>query len=116
MNTQIALDPELDLSAEQFAAAWNHSPYSAQYGPAHTQPPTAEIFSPEIAVALITIAVSVPATILTSFITEYLKAKYIPKDKPTPPPPLPAPTIIINQIILPNDQPLFIISPEQKTA
>ncbi|MBK9054619.1 MAG: hypothetical protein IPL78_28045 [Chloroflexi bacterium] len=112
MKSHIALDPQLDVSAEQFAAAWNHSPYASQYGPAHLETPTAETFSTELAVALITIAVSIPVTILTNFTVELLKAKYLPPDKPAPPPP---PTIIINQTTNNHYEPLLIISPEQKT-
>jgi hypothetical protein len=112
MKSHITLDPQLDMSAEQFAAAWNHSPYASQYGPAHLQTPTAETFSTELAVALITIAVSIPVTILTDFTVELLKAKYLPPDKPASPPPH---TIIINQITINHNEPLFIISPEEKT-
>jgi len=111
MKSHIALDAQLDVSAEQFAAAWNLSPYASQYGPAHLETPTAETFDPDLAVALITIAISIPVTILTSFTVELLKAKYIPQDKPALPP-LPAPTIIINQTIINHHEPLFIISPE----
>ncbi len=114
MKSHIALDPQLDVSAEQFAAAWNHSPYASQYGPAHLETSTAETFSTELAVALITIAVSIPVTILTNFTVELLKAKYLPPDKPAPPP-LPGPTIIINQTTINHNELLFIISPEQKT-
>ena len=112
MKSHITLDPQLDVSAEQFAAAWNHSPYASQYGLAHLETPTAETFSTELAVALITIAVSIPVTILTNFTVELLKAKYLPPDKPNPSPP---PTIIINQTTINHNEPLFIISPEQKT-
>lgn len=82
MSTQITLDPELEMSAEQFAAAWNLSPYASQYGPAHTQPQPLETYgSPELTLVLIAAAASIPTTLFINFCTELLKEYLFLKKK-----------------------------------
>lgn len=105
MSTQIALDPELELSAEQFAAAWNLSPYASQYGPAHTQPQPLETYgSPELMVVLIGAAASIPTTIFITLCTELLKEHLFLKKK----------KVTVTTIADATGQTLYTITSEEK--
>ena len=105
MSTQLTLDPQLEMSAEQFAAAWNHSPYARQYGPAHTQPQPLETYgSPELTLVLIAAAASIPANIFINLCTELLKEYLMRKKK----------KITVTTIADPDGQTLYTITTEEK--
>lgn len=100
MQYHVALDPELELSASEFVTAWNASQHAAE-APASLAEASRESFlSPEITVALISAAVSVPTTIIATFISDYLKKKFIEKE---------APKVTVTTIYTPDGQPVWII-------
>jgi hypothetical protein len=100
MQYRIALDPQLGLSAAEFADAWNASQY-AEDAPAVVDEVSRESFlSPEITVALITAAISIPTTVIANFVSEYLKKKFIEKN---------APKVTVTTISTPDRQPVWII-------
>ena len=100
MQYRVALDPHLEVSAAEFAAAWNASQYAAK-APATVSDVSGETFlSPEITVALITAAVSIPATVMATFVSEYLKKKFIDKDTPK---------VTVTTIETPEGEPVWII-------
>ena len=100
MPTRIALDPQLDVSATEFVSAWNATP-PVEDAPASLADSTAESFlSPELTVALISTAASVPASIIAAFVTEYLKKKFIEKDTPK---------VTVTTISTPDGEPVLII-------
>jgi hypothetical protein len=104
MQYRVALDPQLELSAAEFAAAWNESQY-AQDAPAKVDDAAGQTFmSPEITVALISAAASIPATIIAGFVTEYLKKKFINKD---------VPKVTVTAISTPDGEPVWIIKQTQ---
>ncbi len=83
MIHQIALDPRLDLSAAEFVDAWNASEYADQ-ATAMLQPPTrSETFmSPEMTVALVTLAGTIPVSIIASVISAHLTKRFTDSDQP----------------------------------
>ena len=100
MQYRVALDPQLELPAAEFAAAWNASPYAAD-APAVVADASRESFlSPEITITLITAAVSIPTTVIATFVSEYLKKKFIEKE---------AAKVTVTTINTPDGQPVWII-------
>lgn len=101
MPIHVALDPQLDLSAAEFVAAWNASEHGAD-APATTEEPVTESFMPpEMAVALIAAAASVPTTIIATFVSEYLKKKFIDGDDPK---------VTVTTISTPDGEPLYVVT------
>lgn len=100
MQYRIALDPKLELFASEFAAAWNGEPPLDDAPAAVDEVPTASFLSPDITVALITAAVSIPTTVIATFISDYLKKKFIEKDTPK---------VTVTTISTPDGQPVWII-------
>lgn len=56
--------------------------------------------SPEITIALITAAVSIPTTVIATFVSDYLKKKFIEKDTPK---------VTMTTINTPDGRPIWII-------
>lgn len=84
---QIALDPTLNLSPEQFAAAWNDDPDLRSLGEAKTEDATAKgTFDPlstTILIALTTgIASGAAANLLSEAIINFFKKRAAPEQKP----------------------------------
>lgn len=105
MNQQLVFDPTLEITAEQFAAAWNLSPYAAQYGPAHAQPqPPATYGSPELMLVLLGAAASIPTSIFIALCTELLKEHLMLKKK----------KITVTTIANADGQTLYTITTEEK--
>lgn len=100
MQYRLALDPQLELSAPEFAEAWNASQYAENAPAVVDKVPKESFLSPEITVALITAAVSIPTTVIATFVSEYLKKKFIEKD---------APNVTVTSINTPDGQPVLII-------
>lgn len=99
MQYLIALDPQLELPAGEFAEAWNASS-NAKDAPASVDVISKESFiSPELTVALISAAVSIPTTIIATFISECLKKKYLDK----------APKVTVTTITTPDGTPVWIV-------
>ena len=82
MQYRVAFDPQLEMSAAEFADAWNASQYSKDAPAVVDVVPSETLLSPEITIALIAAAISIPTTVITSFISEYLKKKFIEKKSP----------------------------------
>ena len=100
MRTCLALDPTLDLSAEALAAAWNGGEFAAE-AEASVEPSTAATFlSPEMTMLLLSAAASIPASVISTFIGDYLKRKFLDK-KP--------PAVEVTTISTPDGEPLFVI-------
>jgi hypothetical protein len=80
---QIALDPSLDLSAEQFAAAWNAGPETSAIGAAETTAAISkEFLDPATTMLLIGAAVGVTVNVLSAAIYDFLKNRLAPEQKP----------------------------------
>lgn len=104
MHYRIAVDPQLNISAAELAAAWNAGSYAAG-APAAVDDMAGQTFlSPEITVALITAAVSIPTTVIATFISDYLKQKYIDPDSPK---------VTITTISTPAGEPVWIVKQEE---
>ena len=100
----VALDPHLDLPADEFVAAWNSSDQAA-HGPASLAEEARHTFlTPEVTMVLIAAAVSIPTTVIASFISEYLKKKFIDKA---------APKVTVTTVSTPEGQPVWIIKQEE---
>ena len=100
MQYRIALDPKIEVSAAEFVAAWNASP-SAQNAPAIVDNISRGSFlAPEIALVLITAAVTIPTAVISTFISDYLKKKFINKD---------ALKVTVTTISTPDREPVLII-------
>ena len=89
----IALDPTLDLSTEQFIAAWNENTSTQQTGQLSQPKGTPATFAdPNFAVLLLQTAVTVAATVLATQINELIKdyfnkkakAKQVPQSNGSP--------------------------------
>jgi hypothetical protein len=103
MQYLIALDPQLNLSAAEFAAAWNAGEHVAAGTASVSEVPPESFLSPEVTVALIAAAAYIPTTVIANFISEYLKKKFIDKDKPK---------VTVTTISTPDGQPVLIIKQE----
>jgi hypothetical protein len=102
---QVALDPQLGLSAAEFVEAWNASPH-AENAPAAVAPATRGAFlSPDMTLVLIGAAASIPAAVVAGFVTEYLKKKFLDKD---------APAVTVTVGSTGDGQPIWIIRQTQK--
>ena len=100
MQQRIAFDPKFGLSATEFVEAWNAHP-PGKDGRAVVNEDFGKTFlSPEISMALITAAVSIPATVIASFVSEYLKSKFIENE---------APRVSTTRITTPEGESLLII-------
>jgi hypothetical protein len=105
MQYRIALDPQLGLSPAEFAEAWNASPH-AQEAPASVEPAAKGTFiSPEMTIALISAAASIPTAVVAGFVTEVLKKKFLGKD---------APSVTVTVISTPDGGPIWVIRQTQE--
>ena len=73
MNYQIALDPRLDLSSAEFAAAWNQTPKCRAAGTAHETTAVSKGFDPALATAIATVISGAMAGIATSIFYDLIK-------------------------------------------
>ncbi len=108
MQQQIALDPQLGLSAEEFMEAWNQSEHSDDAVAMISKESGETFMSPELTVALIAVAASIPAGVLTAFISALLTKKFLEKEKPEQAAPTPKISVTIIEINGPDGQPLMI--------
>ncbi|AOS83874.1 hypothetical protein BIU88_06740 [Chlorobaculum limnaeum] len=100
MDYRLAFDPSLDLAADELAAAWNASEF-AEEATASLQPAFAASFPiGEMTLLLLSAAASIPAAVIATFITDYLKRKF-PDKKP--------PAIEVTTIYSLDGELLFII-------
>lgn len=104
MQHLVALDPKLGLSAAEFVEAWNTSDHAPESTASVDEAPRESFLTPELTVALITVAVSIPATVVVNFVSEYLKKKFIDKDEPK---------VTVTTIQTPDGQPVWIIKQEE---
>jgi hypothetical protein len=105
MQYLVALDPQLGVSATEFVAAWNASEH-ADDAPASLSEASQETFlAPEVSVALIAAATSIPATVIANFVSEYLKHKFIEKDDTK---------VTVTTISAPDGQPVLIIKQAER--
>lgn len=100
MQYLVALDPQLGVSATEFVAAWNASEHADDAPASLSEAPQEAFLAPEVSVALIAAAASIPATVIASFVSEYLKHKFIEKDDPS---------VTVTTISTPDGQPVLII-------
>jgi|SRR3990172_2628259 len=104
MQYRVAIDAQLGLSADEFVEAWNAGDNTPESSASVDTSPLESFLPMEVTVALITAAVSIPATIVADFITEYLKKKFIEKD---------APKVTVTTIVTPEGQQVIIVKNEQ---
>jgi hypothetical protein len=105
MQYQVALDPQLGLSAAEFVEAWNASPH-AENAPAAVAPATRGAFlSPDMTLVLIGAAASIPAAVVADVVSEVLKKKLLKKD---------APQVTVTTISSPDGGPILIIQHMEK--
>ena len=104
MQYRIALDPKLNISATELAEAWNAGSYADQ-APAAVDDMAGQTFlSPEITVVLLTAAISIPTTVIATFISEYLKKKFIDREPPK---------TTVTTISTPDGEPVWIVKQEE---
>jgi len=100
MDYRLAFDLALDLAAEELASAWNASEYAEQ-ATASPQPVSAASFPMgEMTVLLLSAALSIPASVISTFISDYLKRKFPGKQPPV---------VEVTTITTPDGEPLFVI-------
>lgn len=100
MDYRLAFDPSLDLAAEELASAWNGGEF-AEEAAARVESASAALFPMgEMTVLLLSAALSIPASVISTFITDYLKRK-LPGKQP--------PVVEVTTITTPEGEPLFVI-------
>ena len=99
MRHHLAIDPGLHLSADELAAAWNGGVQAAE-AEASVEASSASFPMGEMTVLLLSAAMSIPATVIATFISDYLKKKFSGKQ---PPP------VEVTTISTPDGEPLFVI-------
>jgi hypothetical protein len=104
MQHLVALDPQLGISAAEFVAAWNESEHAAANPATVDEAPRPAFLPLEVTVALISAAATIPATVIATFVSEYLKQKYLKEDKPK---------VAVTTITTPDGQPVLIIKREE---
>lgn len=103
MNCYLDIDSEFHLSAEELASAWNASDYPAK-AEVIAQLDSSRSFSiGEVTMLLLSAAASIPAAVIATFITDYLKRKF-PGKKP--------PAIEVTTIYSLDGEPIFFIRKE----
>jgi hypothetical protein len=100
MDYRLAFDPSLDLAADDLAAAWNASEF-AEEATASLQPAFAASFPiGEMTLLLLSAAASIPAAVISTFISDYFKRKFPGKQPPV---------VEVTTITTPEGEPLFVI-------
>ena len=105
MPVRVALDPKLGLSAAEFVAAWNAGDTAARGTATVDTSPAASFLTPEVTMALIAAAASIPASVIANLVTEVLKKKLIDKDTPK---------VTVTTISTPDGQPVLIIKQREE--
>lgn len=100
MDHRIAIDPQIGLSADEFVENWNKSQHSLDAPATVDDKKGATFLSPETALALITAAISVPATVIATFVSDYLKKKFLDQG---------APKVSATSTLTPDGEPLLNI-------
>ena len=100
MRHHLAIDPKLQLSPEELAAAWNGGVQTAEAEASVEAASVAAFPMGEMTVLLLSAALSIPATVIATFISDYLKKKFSGKQ---PPP------VEVTTISTPDGEPLFVI-------
>ena len=67
---QIALSPDLDITPEEFASAWNHDPDAHDHEPTFSSEKSSQFIDPILVAALL----SVPASVASSTLYDLLKS------------------------------------------
>lgn len=76
-QVQIALDPALGLRSKALVSAWNEAEMTRLVGAAVLDPsPPTTFFAEDAAVALLTVANSIAASVLANLLTDLLKEKF----------------------------------------
>ncbi|MEI6848359.1 MAG: hypothetical protein WCK32_10160, partial [Chlorobiaceae bacterium] len=70
MQYNLAIDPLLNISASEFVAAWNSSGYAEQAEASVQSSPASLFLTPNMTEILLTAALSIPATVIATFITD----------------------------------------------
>jgi hypothetical protein len=99
MRHHLAIDPALKLSANELAAAWNGGE-QAVLADASIESSSSSFPMGEMTVLLLSAAFSIPATVIATFISEYLKKKFSGKQPPS---------VEVTTISTPDGEPLFVI-------
>jgi len=100
MNCYLDIDPELDLSAADLAAAWNGGEFAVEAKASVEAASATTFLSPDTAMLLLSAAASIPASVISTFISDYLKRKFLDK-KP--------PAVEVTTVTTPDGEPLFVI-------
>ncbi len=100
MLYHLAFDPNLNLSAAEFTAAWNSSIHSEEAEASVLSSPATTFLSPEMTGALLSAAASIPAIVIATFVTDYLKKKFPGKTQPV---------VTVTTICTPDGKPIWII-------
>jgi len=100
MNYRAVIDPNLTLSTEEFVSHWNQSDAGKANPASLMSDPSKTFLSPELTVAAIAVAVSIPAQVIANLVSDYLKQKFAPK---------PAPKITTTEVRNPDGSLLLIV-------
>ena len=100
MRHHLAIDPALHLSAEELATAWNGGAQATEAEASVEAASAAGFPMGEVTVLMLSAALSIPATVIATFITDYLKQKFSGKQPPS---------VEVTTISTPDGEPLFVI-------
>jgi hypothetical protein len=100
MRHHLAIDPALDLAADELALAWNNSDHADEAAARVESASAASFPMGEMTVILLSAAASIPAAVIATFISDYLKQKF-PGSKP--------PAVEVTTVSTPDGEPLFVI-------
>lgn len=105
MPQLIALDPSLGISMEEFVTAWNQSEHAEEGKLISQNEPTRSLSpDPTTMMAIFNGVIAISTGVLTAFVSELLKKKFIDKDKPK---------ITTTTIETPDGTPLLIIKTQE---
>lgn len=107
MNYEIAISPELDLSAAEVAASWNASAEAKALATAQVKEAGAVSFGDPLTMTVLlmggSFAAGVAANVLTNVLTKVIEQKLFPADKPA------RELIKVTPITLPNGTTMFTV-------
>lgn len=106
MQYHLALDPNLNLTCTEFKAAWNSSIYAKQAEASVLSLPSTIFLSPEMTGILLSAVLTIPATVIATFVTDYLKKQFPGKSLPI---------VTVTTICTPDGKPIWIIKKTKET-
>ena len=104
MDYEIAVSPELDLTVEEFVAAWNDDPECKNTATAHSGQPTNSAYIDPVTMLVIPILVGVVSGVGANLLSDLIKRPFMKKGNNKP--------LNVQVIELPNSNPVIVVMPE----